>query len=197
MTELILVRHGETAGNKRKNYIGRTDEPLSAEGAARISELVRQGVYPAADMLLASPMLRCRQTAQLIYPQLVPRLIDDLVECDFGEFENKNYLDLAENAAYQAWIDAGGLTAFPGGEGRAEFCARVCRGFVQAMRLILAAKPERAVIVAHGGTAMAVLSSYTNGSYYDFMTPNGGGWRLTVDEELWQAGHLPLPVPLI
>lgn len=36
--KLIFIRHGKTAGNLERRYIGRTDEPLCDEGIAEILE---------------------------------------------------------------------------------------------------------------------------------------------------------------
>lgn len=196
MTELIFLRHGETAGNRRKNYIGRTDEELCAEGAAEIVRFASKGAYPTVDRLLVSPLLRCRQTAELIYPHTHQIVVDELAECDFGAFENKNYLDLAQNTAYQAWIDSGGEGAFPDGESRAEFVARVCGGFERTAELLLRERVARAAFVVHGGTIMAILSAYTDGAYYDFMTKNGGGWRTFLDEAAWREHRLLQTEPL-
>ncbi len=193
MTELLLIRHGQTAGNLRREYIGRTDEPLCPKGVEALRGHLAAGRYPAADMVFTSPLLRCRQTAAIIYPELTPLVIEDFRECDFGDFERKNYQDLSENAAYQAWVKSGGETAFPGGESRAEFAARCGRGLAQAMELILRRTPARAALVVHGGTIMALLSAYTGGGYYDFMTENGGGWRVRLDAALWRQKRLPAP----
>ena len=62
--KLIFIRHGKTAGNLERRYIGRTDEPLCDEGIAEI--LGKE--YHDADIVVASPMKRCVQTAELIYP---------------------------------------------------------------------------------------------------------------------------------
>lgn len=63
MAEIILVRHGKTAGNLEGRYIGsRTDEPLCEEGIHALEEKVREGTYPPVDLVYASPMIRCRQT---------------------------------------------------------------------------------------------------------------------------------------
>lgn len=193
MTELLLIRHGHTAGNLRREYIGRTDEPLCPAGEETLRKNLAAGRYPAADMLFVSPLLRCRQTAAIIYPEVTPLVIADFRECDFGDFEQKNYQDMSGDAAYQAWLASGGELAFPGGESRAGFAARSTRGFIRAAELILRKKPARAALVVHGGTIMALLAAYTGGNYYDFMTENGGGWRVQMDGGLWRQKRLPEP----
>ena len=85
--------------------------------------------YPAAELVYVSPMKRCRETASLIYPTLTQREEPLLRECDFGDFENKNYLELNGNPDYQAWVDSGGTLPFPGGESREAFQERCREGF--------------------------------------------------------------------
>ena len=81
--KIIFIRHGKTGGNLRKAYIGRTDESLCSKG---ISELEKKR-YPAADIVVSSPMKRCIETAEIIYPKVPVKIYDDLRECDFGDFE--------------------------------------------------------------------------------------------------------------
>ena len=102
MLKLILIRHGETQGNKLKRYIGkRTDEPLCPEAGNMLAQLA----YPEVQAVYASPMIRCTQTAGILFPGKKLNIIDELAECDFGEFENKNYQELDGNEHYQSWID--------------------------------------------------------------------------------------------
>ena len=115
MLKLILIRHGETQGNKLKRYIGkRTDEPLCPEAGNMLAQLA----YPEVQAVYASPMIRCTQTAGILFPGKKLNIIDELAECDFGEFENKNYKELSGDPRYQAWIDSNGILAFPGGESK-------------------------------------------------------------------------------
>ena len=140
----ILIRHGQTRGNQEHRYIGcRTDEPLSPEGIAQLEK----GIYPPAAKIFVSPMKRCLETAALLYPGMPAEIIEDFRECDFGAFENKNYAELSGRADYQAWIDSGGETAFPGGESRAEFAARCVAAFERIGR-----QTEDCALIAHGGT---------------------------------------------
>ncbi len=54
------------------------------------------------DLVYASPMIRCRQTAKILWPKFTDssqiQYVQNLQECDFGAFENKNYQELFGNA---------------------------------------------------------------------------------------------------
>ena len=124
----ILIRHGKTRGNLEGRYVGcRTDEPLSPEG---IEEL-KQRSYPRAEWVYVSPMSRCIETAEILYPGVPMEIVPDFRECDFGDFEGKNYAELNGRADYQAWIDSGGQMAFPGGESRLMLSTRTIKAFVE------------------------------------------------------------------
>ena len=159
MLKLLLIRHGETEGNKRKRYIGKkTDEPLCQEAGEMLEKLK----YPMVQAVYASPMIRCTQTAGILFPEKKLNIIDELAECDFGEFENKNYLELDGNENYQAWIDSGGLLPFPGGESREEFKRRNVIGFQKAVNSCIRKEIKSAALVVHGGTIMNIMEEYAD-----------------------------------
>ena len=97
MIRLYLIRHGQTPGNKLQRYIGTTDEPLSTEG----KEFLEKLTYPMPEALYVSPLCRCVETAGILFPGKSFHIIEELSECDFGEFENKNYKELSGNQDYQ------------------------------------------------------------------------------------------------
>ena len=170
----ILIRHGMTKGNLEKRYVGcRTDEPLCPEGIASL----RQHPYPSVQCVYSSPMKRCLETAALIYPGIPVRIIPDFRECDFGEFEYKNYAELNGREDYQAWIDSGGELPFPGGESRKSFSARSVAAF---RSLPPCGKNENRALIVHGGTIMAIMEAAASpkGSYFDFQVKNGWGYIL-------------------
>ena len=113
---MFLIRHGKTKGNLEHRYIGRTDESLCEKGK---EELLRRRA-PEVQRVYASPMRRCIQTAEILYPAREFLKVEDFRECDFGRFEGKNYQELSKDPGYQAWIDSGGSLAFPGGESPAD-----------------------------------------------------------------------------
>lgn len=154
--ELLLLRHGATPGNAQRRYVGRkTDEPLSEEGCAQCQRL---GVRPDVRTVYTSPLLRARQTAELCFPQarLVP--VSGLEEFDFGVFEGKSADDMADDAAYRAWVEGGCVGRCPQGESRAEFVRRTCQALVDLLRDAAQRGERQVYVVAHGGTIMAALS---------------------------------------
>ena len=173
MMKVIFIRHGATAGNAERRYIGTTDQPLTAAGEAEI----RRRSYPKADLVIASPLTRCLQTAAIIYPHQQPLIIPDLREMNFGRFENLNYQDLRNNPDYQKWLDSGGAIPFPEGEHPNDFRRRCRAAFADVMKEINQ-QAESAAFVVHGGTIMAILSGFAQApaDYFSYMTENGGGY---------------------
>jgi len=184
--ELVLIRHFKTAGNRKRRYIGTTDEPLDLSA---VPESLDQ--YPQAEIVITSPMKRCIQSAELIYPNRPVIRCEDLRECDFGEFEGKNYEDLKDNPAYQKWIDSGGTLAFPGGESQASFGERCVRGFERMLREMIKQGQKRVAFVVHGGTIMAAISAFDKEKqgFYHWQIGNGEGFRAVIDEAKWLRGE--------
>lgn len=170
--KINLIRHGQTSGNLESRYIGTTDEPLCSAGM----EALRSRRYPAHGVLICSPMKRCIQTAQAIYPGVKPTIMHELRECDFGAFEGKNYLELNGDPDYQRWIDSGGNLPFPGGESPEEFRARCCSGFARAVAENHSV--DIITFVVHGGTIMAVMERFAvpRRGYFDWKCANGCGF---------------------
>lgn len=205
--KIYMIRHGKTAGNLKGRYIGTTDEPLCEEGRAElkgarsdlqsgadtVSDVPANGGpakggedFPAPDMLFVSPLLRCRQTATLLFPGVPQTIVEDFRECDFGAFENKNYLELSGNADYQAWIDSGGTLPFPGGESREDFQRRCVRAFQSVLHTAAQKGFCEIACVVHGGTIMSVLSALAlpRRGYYDYQAKNGCGYLIE-----WKEGE--------
>ncbi len=175
---LYLIRHGATALNGEKRYVGRTDEPLTPE-AERDTERLGMSVYDC-DLVVASPLIRTMHTAELLYPRAQVRPVPQFIETDFGLFEGKNYQELADEPAYQAFIDSNGETAFPEGESRADACARTVEGLYALLEEMKQKQLKRAALVVHGGSIMAMMSEMTGEDYYSFHVPNLQGYEVTI-----------------
>ena len=181
--KIVLIRHGQTAANRDRRFLGRTDEPLTEESRHDLAGRK----YPQVRHLFSSPLLRCRQTAAIIYPDMESTVIDDLQEMDFGIFEGLNYQEMTGNAEYQKWVDGMCRGKCPGGESMPEFVDRVFAAFDDAAREAIAAGEKQMFVAAHGGTVMALLSrcGVPEKDYYDWFVKNGQGYVVHLDEKSW------------
>lgn len=181
--ELILIRHGTTQGNKERRFIGTLDIPLAPEG----EELARQvsPTLPAVDHVYRSPLIRCRQTADFLWPQAEKTVIPQLRETNFGPFEGKNHEELKDDPLYQQWITTADFAKLPVGESVDEVLERSSQGLRNLIADAKAHGYERVGVVSHGGTLMALLWKFgrPERDYYDWMCANCGGFRVKVHEE--------------
>lgn len=192
MMRLYLIRHGMTFGNTLGRYIGTTDEPLTEDGRAALEQLS----YPGTELLFASPLLRCRETAEILFPEMEPEIVKGFAECDFGAFENKNYKELDGNGDYQRWIDSNGTLPFPGGESPEAFRKRCVEAFDAVMDICRKKKAGSAACVVHGGTIMSILAEYAvpGEEFYHWQVRNGEGYVCTVDLTQWGNGNREIKV---
>lgn len=177
-----LIRHGETAYQAEGRYQGRTDVPLSESGRGALRPAAR-----AVDTVYVTPLRRTAETAALLFPQAAQIAVDALREMDFGAFEGRNYREMAQDPAYRAWVEGGCLGRCPGGEGKADFCGRICPAFAALVDEALDQGAAELVIVAHGGTQMAVMERFAEPrrSYFDWHLKSGQGYVL--DTSLWPS----------
>ncbi len=170
---VYLIRHGETAWNRKSRYLGRTDLPLSPEGKAK---LAKAPFTPGT--VYTSPLRRAGETAAILFPGAEQIPVPGLAEMDFGVFEGRSYREMEHDPDYRAWVEGGCLGKCPGGEDKAGFCNRVCGAFAELMGEALARGDGELVIVAHGGSLMAVMEQYAlpHKGYFDWHCPPGGGF---------------------
>lgn len=181
MLKIALIRHFATDGNLHKRYIGSTDEALCEEG-----KLIAQSIqYPEIEALFVSPLLRCVETAKIIYPSHMAVVLHEFRECDFGEFENKNYKELSNNPNYQDWIDSDGTLPFPGGEDIMHFKERCVMAFHDMIDICLERAYESIGVIAHGGTIMSILDQYSepHEGYFHWQVGNGMGYIAEMKED--------------
>ena len=188
MLKVTLIRHLATPGNLQKKYIGYTDEPLCEEGKLIIKHIH----YPEVEVVFASPMIRCIETSKLIYPNHNPIIYNGFRECNFGDFENKNYKELRNIPAYQAWVDSGGTLPFPNGEDILLFKNRSVKAFDEMIHLCLARGYVSVGVIIHGGTIMSILDrySYPNSGYFHWQVGNGHGYIAEMKENDRRLFHI-------
>ena len=126
--KIHLIRHGLTEANEKGLYIGKTDLPLSPAGLRDLLDKKQEAIYPGATRFYTSPLSRCRQTLEVLYPGCEPTVLSGLAECDFGAWEGKSAAELQHDSEFQQWI-SGELRDIPGGEVTEIFQKRVMAAF--------------------------------------------------------------------
>ncbi|MDR0197659.1 MAG: histidine phosphatase family protein [Oscillospiraceae bacterium] len=189
---IFLIRHGITEGNLRGEYIGVTDIPLCEQGREAISGCVKNKMYPSVEKVYVSPLKRCVQTAELIYPEHTLHYIDNLRECDIGEFECKTIEQLAGLPEYEEWIKGGMNARAPGGESHGEFTLRCVAGLNEVFTDISCSGARKASVITHAGVIVNLMAGFglPKGRPTDFSLKQGEGWMISMSAYLWQKGNV-------
>ncbi len=167
--DIYFFRHGQTKGNKEKRYVGLTDEGITDKAAQKLNSINS----PDVDIVYSSPLKRCTQTADIIFPENKAVIINGIKETDFGDFEYKNYEELKNNPIYISWLESGGKITFPNGEDTKEFKMRCEKAFNEIINDMEKNNYSKAAVVTHGGVIMSVFEKFYGGNFYDYQIKNG------------------------
>ncbi len=185
--KIHLIRHGATDANYDGRYIGcKTDLPLAPEGLNELRMLKDDIDYPEIERLYSSPMLRCRQTGAVLYPDFEPVTVEELKEYDFGSFENKTAAELESNPNFIPWT-SGRLSAPPGGEDNSGFIKRICVGFNKIVLDMIESGLTESAVIMHGGAIMMLLgvSAVPRRKPVEWTADNGRGYSVRVTPSLY------------
>ncbi len=179
--KIALIRHGKTKGNIEKRFIGTTDEHLSEFGKNELKNLISKNIYPTINKIYSSPLKRTTETANLIYPSLIPEILTDFREMDFGDFENKTFEEIISNPKHSNFGKSAEYMYFPNGEDIVKFKNRCIKAFEDIVK-----KDEDSIIVCHGGCIMAIMEKYgvPKNNFYNWIAENGRGFLITIDKNL-------------
>ena len=197
-----FIRHGWIGDTLAGKYIGTTDAPLSDRGRMDLRKLDYEYKYPGTQVVFTSPLKRCTETAKILYPEQNPLVIDNLSECNFGEWEGKTADELKNDPDFKKWLAGDSSVKPPRGESNADFTRRVCKMFESIVEGLMKTGTTESVIVTHGGVIMTLLAVYglPQAKPFEWTMDNGFGYSLRVTPVLWQRDKvcevfqtIPLP----
>lgn len=168
---LYVARHGETEWNALNKVLGRTDIPLDAKGTGQARELARSVADLELDEIIASPLGRTRQTAEIISAETGTgyRTDDRLIEQEFGRFEGVDRSDRGFQEAKRKYC-----AGYPGTESHFEMASRVDS-------LLRETAGRNVLLVTHGGICRIIRNYFEEMDREDFVCFP----RLTVN-----SGHM-------
>ncbi|MDE5764763.1 MAG: histidine phosphatase family protein [Ruminococcus sp.] len=184
---ISLVRHGMTEANEKGMYIGKTDLPLSDKGAAELVAKTDEFDYPKVHKVYTSPLKRCTETADILFPDTEIMTVDGLRELDFGTFDGKTVDELIERPDYKEWLKGGRSSRPPEGESLEEMTARIFSAVHGIIMDMMENGLTHCAVVTHGGIISNLLTGfgipkydpkYLNASY-------GEGFDIMVTAQMW------------
>ena len=184
---ISVIRHGMTEANEKGLYIGTTDLPLSPKGAADLAAKMDEFIYPSVHKVYTSPLKRCTETADILFPYTDQQVVDDLRELDFGEFENKSIDELARRADYNEWLRGGNDARPPKGESLEELTARTYKALHAIITDMMYEGLTHCAMITHGGVISNMLSCFGIPKYppSQITAEAGGGFDIIATAQMW------------
>ena len=151
MTELLLIRHGETLWNQQGRMQGQNDSPLTATGLHQARQLARRLKEVEFSALYSSDLGRAHQTARCIADSTGHEVIAEpgLRERDFGIFEGLTNAEIKVRYPddFELFAKRDPHYVMSGGESAAQFGERAV-GTLE--RIAQTHSGETIVVVSHG-----------------------------------------------
>jgi len=185
--KIHLIRTGSTSANPWKRYVGQSDIPLCEKGRETLKQLREEFTYPSVDVVYSSPLCRCLQTAEILYPGYQPIIIEDLKDMNLGAFEGKTFEELRSEEAFSRWLADSFKNTPPGGEKTEDFTNRVVKAFNGVLRHMMEQKTQSAAIITHGGVIMSLMAAVALPQLplHQWAANNGCGYTLMTSAQMW------------
>ena len=165
-TFIYMVRHGETILTPERKFsgVGKLNPPLTEIGRQQAAKVAAEIAKIAPDVLISSPLLRTKETAEEIgkLTGLTPVFDDVWYECNFGEWDGLSIDEVKERYPneYLSWISSSAFTP-PGGESYDDLAARIEPAFDALAEKYPA---QKVVVVTHNGVIKQLASIVLEGN---------------------------------
>ena len=188
---ISLIRHGRTDANDKGLYIGTTDFPLNDAGRNELYDQLDRFVYPRIERVYSSPLQRCTETAEILFPNRELVIAEEFQELHFGVFEGKSAEDLLMNQEYLTWIHGGMEAKPPEGESVAELCIRTYRGLHRILLEMMHEGMQHVALVTHSGVIANALACFGIPKLdpKQIQIAAGEGFEIQINPQLWQQSQ--------
>jgi len=159
MPTVLLVRHGETDWNRRGQIMGAQPVPLNDYGCLQAQQLATFLRTQPIRRLYSSPVVRARQTAEIIGAVLgLPFIVEaGLTEIGVGDWVGRYWKDLADSDARMNFYTRPEEARPPGGETLGEVQARAVAA---VQRALATADSGPILMVSHADVLRTIVAHY-------------------------------------
>ena len=187
MTEIILIRHGETDWNIEGRYQGQSDVPLNQNGILQAKDMARRLQHYHFDVIVTSDLSRAQETAEVLSETCnAPLRIDPrLREINQGEWEGMLFADIRSRyaEAFEDRLRNPLEIAPPGGETVGQVRERV----LDAIREVVEQFPDGIVAIVSHGLSLAIIKVHFGNlaidTVWDHIPSNANPERIFVEVE--------------
>lgn len=167
MKKLYFVRHGESEANSKELFAGRWDVPLTETGKQQAALAAEQLKRLGIDCIVSSPLLRARQTAEIIadiikYPRQKIVFSDLFLERDYGDLQGRPWHEVAD-------IDFDSIPNI-------ETSERLLERAAEAAQFLQKIDADNILLVGHGTSGRAIRDQV--------LKRTGGDIEVTIDQEI-------------
>ncbi|MGH8000624.1 MAG: histidine phosphatase family protein [Brasilonema sp.] len=194
---LLLVRHGETEWNRQTKFQGQIDVPLNDNGRQQSQKAAQFLKDVAIDFALTSPMLRPKETAEIIlqyHTDVNLELQDGLREISHGLWEGKLEKEIEQEFPEELhrWRTVPAQVQMPEGENLQQVWERSVAAWESIVQTALASQLKTGLIVAHDATNKTLLCHVLGLSSEHFWNFRQGNGAVTVIDYPLEASGFPV-----
>ena len=190
---LSVIRHGLTRANEEGIYLGcRTDYSLSTKGMAQLIDKMDEFEYPKVQRVYSSPMKRCTETADIIYPDRELCIAESMTELDFGEFDGKSVNELIDREDYKNWLKGGSPDVrAPGGESTQELLVRLYKGLHEIIMDMMEEELTHCALITHSGIVTNLMAAFGLPKVQpkELVCDAGEGFEVIITAKMWQQSQ--------
>ena len=186
MTEIYVIRHGETDSNIRHTCLGQKDVPLNETGEQQAKELAEKLSEVKLDAVYSSPLNRAVNTfAPAVRKDRSVTMSFALIERDFGVWDDMTFDEIREKdpEEFEKWQKDFVGYQIKDGESSVQVQERINR-FID--KLLNNHKDQTVAVVTHLGTARHIISrllGLTTDQSWLFTLDTGKYAVISIDDE--------------
>jgi broad specificity phosphatase PhoE len=173
--KIILVRHGETWGNREGIFRGRKDFPLNQNGLRQAQEVAADLRHWKIDAIYSSPLRRALDTAAPLSQALGLTIVQEpgFTDIGLGDWEGKSKQEVAREQPewWRLWISRPERLARPGAESLSQVQDRAFRTLE---RIVHEAPGQTIAVVSHRAVLKALIARCLN-------IPEPYFWKIHLD----------------
>jgi len=159
MTTILLIRHGETAGNREGLFRGHKDFPLNENGIRQAKALAQELACRQIDAIYSSPLSRAMETARpLAEPRGLPVMEEPgFLDLHFGDWEGRSKEEVAQEQPelWKIWMSQPERLRREGAETLAEMQER---SYGALQRLVGEQRGKTIAVVSHRAVLKALIA---------------------------------------